>query len=69
MSMDETPLQVLSEPSRLATGKSYMWIVRGGSTETQIVYYNYQKTRKSLSFDSSTFNHSYYDVWTCGCAS
>ena len=46
--MDETPLQVLSEPGRLATSKSYMWLARGGPPETPIVYYNYQETRKSL---------------------
>ena len=46
--MDETPLQVLSEPDRPDTSKSYMWLARGGPPETPIVYYNYQETRKSL---------------------
>lgn len=46
--MDETPLQVLSEPDRSDTSKSYMWLARGGPPETPIVYYNYQETRKSL---------------------
>ncbi len=46
--MDETPVQVLSEPGRSSTSKSYMWLARGGPSKTPIVYYNYQETRKSL---------------------
>ena len=45
--MDETPVQVLSEPDRPATSKSYMWLARGGPPKTPIVYYKYQETRKS----------------------
>ena len=45
--MDETPLQVMGEEGRLNTGKSYMWVARGGPPETPVIYYNYQKTRKA----------------------
>jgi transposase len=43
---DETSLQVLSEPGRAATSKSYMWLYRTGQTGPSIVLYEYQPTRK-----------------------
>lgn len=42
---DETPLQVLSEPGRSATSKSYMWLYRTGQEDTPIVLYDYKQTR------------------------
>jgi len=42
---DETTLQVLSEPNRPATSKSYMWLYRTGRTGPPIILYDYQKTR------------------------
>ena len=42
---DETTLQVLSEPGRSATSKSYMWLYRTGRDVPAIVLYDYQQTR------------------------
>ena len=44
---DETTLQVLQEPGRRSTSKSYMWLYRtSGDAEQQIVLYDYQPNRK-----------------------
>lgn len=42
---DETSLQVLHEPGREATSKSYMWLYRTGRGGPPIVLYEYQQTR------------------------
>ena len=42
---DETTLQVLSEPGRPATSKSYMWLYRTGRDASAAVLYDYQQTR------------------------
>ena len=45
---DETTLQVLKEPGKAATSKSYMWLYRtSGCTEHPIVLYEYQPNRKA----------------------
>lgn len=45
---DETTLQVLKEPGKSATSKSYMWLYRtSGDAEKSIVLYEYQPDRKS----------------------
>ena len=45
---DETTLQVLKEPGRSYTSKSYMWLYRtSGCTKQAIVLYEYQSTRKA----------------------
>ena len=45
---DETTLQVLKEPGRSSTSKSYMWLYRtSGCTKQAIVLYEYQPTRKA----------------------
>ena len=45
---DETTLQVLKEPGRSSTSKSYMWLYRtSGCTKQAIVLYEYQSTRKT----------------------
>ncbi|MDH4201258.1 MAG: IS66 family transposase [Spirochaetia bacterium] len=44
---DETPLQVLKEPGRSNTAKSYMWLFRGGTKERPVVLYNYRPTRSA----------------------
>ena len=45
---DETTLQVLKEPGRTATSKSYMWLYRtSGCAKQAIVLYEYQPTRKA----------------------
>ena len=43
--MDETPLQVLKEPGRANTSKSYMWVFCGGQIDRPTVLYRYQPTR------------------------
>ncbi|WP_423492991.1 IS66 family transposase [Lacticaseibacillus paracasei] len=43
---DETPTQVLKEPGRKATSKSYMWAARTvRSCATPVVYYTYNQSR------------------------
>ena len=45
---DETTLQVLKEPGRTSTSKSYMWVYRtSGCAEYPIVLYEYQPSRKA----------------------
>ena len=45
---DETTLQVLKEPGRSSTSKSYMWLYRtSGCAKQAIVLYEYQSTRKA----------------------
>ena len=43
---DETSLQVLAEPNRATTAKSYMWLYRTGKETKPIVIYDYQPSRK-----------------------
>ncbi len=51
---DETTLQVLKEPGKAATSKSYMWLYRtSGCTEHPIVLYEYQPNRKQSTRRSS----------------
>jgi len=42
---DETPVQVMNEPDRANTTKSYMWVFRGGDPIHPIVLYRYHPTR------------------------
>lgn len=42
---DETPVQVLNEPGRANTNKSYMWVFRGGTPGKEAVLYRYSPTR------------------------
>lgn len=45
--VDETTLQVLKEPGRTSTSKSYVWLYRtSGCVEQPIVLYEYQPSRK-----------------------
>lgn len=43
--MDETSVQVLNEPGRAPTTKSYMWVCRGGLPGKEGVLYRYSPTR------------------------
>jgi transposase len=43
--IDETPVQVMKEPGRPNTSRSYMWVFRGGMTEHRVVEYQYHPTR------------------------
>ncbi len=47
INMDETPVQVLNEPGRSATSKSYMWVFKGGLNEKPVIIYQYHPTRSS----------------------
>jgi transposase len=44
---DETTVQVLAEPGRAATSKSYMWVFRGGAPEKPVVVYQYNQGRSA----------------------
>jgi transposase len=45
INMDETPLQVLNEPGRSNTSKSYMWVFRGGDVERPALIFRYDPSR------------------------
>jgi transposase len=44
---DETPVQVLNEPGRDNTTKSYMWVFRGGVSPGSVVLFDYRPTRSA----------------------
>ncbi len=43
--MDETTLQVLDEPGKTATSKSYMWVRVGGVLTERVILFNYDASR------------------------
>ncbi len=45
INIDESALQVLNEPGRKNTTKSYMWVFCAGAPERPVVLYRYQPTR------------------------
>lgn len=45
INIDESPLQVLKEPGRSNTTKSYMWVFCGGCPDQRAVVYQYHPTR------------------------
>jgi transposase len=45
INVDETTLQVLQEPGRKPTAKSYMWIFRRGDPDKPVVIFQYHPTR------------------------
>lgn len=45
INIDESPLQVLKEPGRKNTTKSYMWVFCGGHPDRRAVVYHYHPTR------------------------
>jgi transposase len=45
--MDETPVQVMKEPGRPNTSKSYVWVIRGGPPEHPVLLYKYHPTRSA----------------------
>lgn len=47
LNADETPVQVLNEPGRSATQKSYMWVFRGGPPNQPIVIFEYKPSRSA----------------------
>jgi transposase len=52
MQMDETPMEVMREPGRKNTSKSYMWLARGGPPDKPALFYEYHETRASDNVDS-----------------
>ncbi len=45
INVDETPYQVLNEPGRRNTSKSYMWVFKGGVGNRPTLLYQYHRTR------------------------
>jgi transposase len=45
INVDETPYQVLNEPGRRNTSKSYMWVFKGGLEDRPALLYQYHRTR------------------------
>jgi len=45
INVDETTVQVMKEPGRSNTTKSYMWVFRGGDPEAPALLYQYHPTR------------------------
>lgn len=45
VNMDETHVQVLNEPGRPNTSKSYMWVFRGGDVEHPSLIFQYEPSR------------------------
>lgn len=45
VNIDETPVQVLNEPGRANTTKSYMWVFRGGDPDRPALVYQYHPSR------------------------
>ena len=45
INIDESPFQVLKEPGRKDTSKSYMWVFCGGPLDAPAVLYQYHPTR------------------------
>jgi hypothetical protein len=54
---DKTTVQVLAEPGRAPTTKSYMWIFRGGSAEKPaLVYLGFAASKQKFDHFSSMKN-------------
>ncbi len=47
INIDETTIQVINEPGRAASTKSYMWVCRGGTTDRTGVMFHYATSRSS----------------------
>ncbi len=45
VNIDETPVQVMKEPDRSNTSKSYMWVFRGGPPDKPVLIFQYHPTR------------------------
>jgi transposase len=43
--MDETPVQVLKEPNKVARSRSYMWVMKGGPPGQPVVLFDYDPGR------------------------
>jgi transposase len=49
--MDETTVQVLKEPGKAASTKSYMWVRKTGDPDQQVVLFDYEPTRSAAVVD------------------
>ncbi|MBP7634962.1 IS66 family transposase [Candidatus Ozemobacteraceae bacterium] len=58
--MDETPVQVLREPGRANTTKSYMWVCRGGQPGRPAVIFRYYPTRSGRVADEMLADYRGY---------
>jgi transposase len=47
LQLDETTVQVMDEPERENTTRSYMWVARGGPAEAPVIIYRYDPSRGS----------------------
>jgi transposase len=45
---DETPVQVMNEPARKNTAKSYMWVYQTGRPDKKVIVFDYRETRQAL---------------------
>lgn len=54
---DETHIQVLNEPVRPDTSKSFMWVYLGGDLDKPSVVFNYQETRSG--YHAQTFLNNF----------
>ncbi|MFA5530643.1 MAG: IS66 family transposase [Thiohalomonadaceae bacterium] len=45
LQMDETTVQVLKQPEKAPTAKSYMWVQRGGPPDRPIILFDYDPSR------------------------
>ena len=54
---DETTVQVLNEPERTNTQKSYIWCYKGGPPETPVACFEYQSNRRAE--NAATFFEDY----------
>lgn len=45
LQMDETTVQVLQEPDKVAQSKSYMWVMRGGPPQQRSIIFHYDPGR------------------------
>lgn len=45
LQMDETTVQVLKEPGRPPTSKSYMWVQKGGPPGKEVILFDYDPSR------------------------
>jgi hypothetical protein len=51
LNIDETTIQVLKEPDRSNTSKSYLWAFLGGDPDRPTMLYNYQPSRSNSALD------------------
>ncbi len=66
--IDETTIQVLREPGRNNTAKSYMWVFRGGTRDHPVIIFRYSPSRSTEVIKKYLNNFKGYmqsDGYTC----